>query len=357
MPYGCSTTDRERWNLRGPVRACTLRRTWFACHDGGCGTDERGDTTHVEFRPDGALTLQRHLNHNGSAWESIREYDASERLAAVRHYGPNGLSNASIHEYDAHGRLERVVERLADGRERVATSYEYGLDGSHRKIDHLDSEQLAGRAVHWVIEDGSDVGYSAVGATRIVLQYSARSLPVEATFTDRDGQVLTRVNMTHDERGLVVEVTQTVLEVPLPEEVRAQLTPSDLEKFRAMLGGDGVAHRRVHRYDADGRRIETRSSQFGGLGQERQTFDYNERGDQVREVRESRECEGSLDDRGRLVENPASVTSHRSETRFQYDYDHEGNWIKKRVEGRSDSNEEFSVSTIETRDIQYYPAT
>lgn len=185
----------------------------------------------------------------------------------------------------------------------------------------------------------------------------ARALPVEATFRDRDGQVLTRVNMMHDERGLLVEVTQTVVELPLPEEVRAQLTPSDLEMFREMLGGDGVAHRRVHRYDADGRRIETRSTQFGGLGQERQTFDYNERGDQILEVMESSEYQGSLDDRGQLVEDPASLKMSRSEARFRYDYDTGDNWVKKVIEGRSDPSGEFSVSTIETRDIQYYPAT
>ena len=356
MPYAPGTTHRERWSLRGPVRACTLRRTWFACGaDGQCGTDARGDNARVEFRPDGALTLHHHENHDGSAFESILDYDSSGRLVSVRNGGHGGVTNASIYEYDAQGRLERVVERRSDGRERVATSYEYSVDGSHRKIDHLDAEWLACGATHWVVE-GTDVGYPTDGATRIVLHYDARSLPVEATFTDGDGQVLTRVNLVYDERGLLVEETQTVIELPLPADVRSKLTPSDLEEFRAILGGGRVPNRRVHRYDAGGRRIETRSSHFGGLGQDRQTFDYNERGDQIVEVMESRECQGSLDDGGQLVENPASLTTLRSEARFRYDYDTGGNWVKKVIEGRSDPNREFSVSTIETRDIQYYAA-
>jgi hypothetical protein len=78
--------------------------------------------------------------------------------------------------------------------------------------------------------------------------------------------------------------------------------------------------------------------------------------DRVAEVRESSHCQGPLDDNGQIVEEPASLTTSRSEARFRYEYDLEGNWVKKVVEGRSDSNQEFSVSTIDTRDIQYYPA-
>jgi len=337
------------------VRACTLRRTWIACGDRTCGTDARGDTAHLEFRPDGALTVHRHLNHDGSVFESIREYDASGRVIGVRNGEPGGLTDASIYEYGVQGRLERVVERHTDGRERVATSYEYGVDGSHTKIDHLDAERLARGAVHWQIE-GTDVGYSANGAASIVLHYDERALPVEATFKDRDGQVLTRVSLTYDERGLLVEETQTIVEVAVPEEVLAQLTPSHLEEFRTVFGGGRVHSHRVHRYDVDARRIETRSSLFGGLGQDRETFDYNEHGDRIVEVRESSHRQGSLDDNGQIVEEPASLTTSRSEARFRYDYDPEGNWVKKVVEGRSDPNQEFSISTIETRDIQYYPA-
>ena len=337
------------------MRACTLRRRWFACGNGTCGADARGDTAHVEFRPDGALTLHRHENPDGSTWESIREYDSSGRLIGVRNGKPGEMTNESIYEYDAQGRLDRVVERHADGRERVATSYEYSVDGSYTKIDHLDAERLARGNVHWVVE-GTDVGYPTEGATRIVLQYDARSLPVEGTFRDRHGQVLTRVSLAYDERGLLIEETQTVIELPLPEDVRSKLATSDLEEFRAILGGGRVPNRRVHRYDADGRRVETRSSHFGGLGQDRHTFDYNERGDRIVEVMESREYQGSLDDKGQLVEDPASLSTSRSEARFRYAYDAEGNWVEKVTEGRSDPNGEFSVSTIEPRDIQYYPA-
>jgi hypothetical protein len=309
----------------------------------------------VEFRSDGALTVHRHLNHDESVFESTREYDSSGRVIAVRNGGPGGVTEASIYEYGVQGRLERVVERHADGRERVATSYEYSVDGSHTKIDHLDAERLAGGGVHWQIE-GTDVGYSANGAASVVLHYDARALPVEATFKDCDGQVLTRVRLAYDERELLVEETQSIVEVVLPEEVLAQLTPSHLEEFRTVFGGGRVHTHRVHRYDAHGRRIETRSSHFGGLGQDRETFDYNERGDQILEVRESSHCQGSLDDNGQIVEERASLTTSRSEARFRYDYDTDGNWVKKVIEGCSDPSQAFSVSTIETRHIEYYPA-
>ena len=350
-------TDRERWSLRGPVRACTLRRTWSACGaNGQCGTDTRSDTAHVEFDRAGALTLHRHENHDGSAWASIREYDASGRLLAERYGVADELANTSIYEYDTAGRVQRLIRR-ADGRDRVAETYEYTTDGLKQKTQYPEiPEQVGCGAIHWTVE-GTDVSYSADGAAAIVLRYDHREQPVEATFMGRDGRMLTRVSLTYDERGLLVDETQTILEVVLPEDALAQIPAPELAKLQAVFGGGRVQAHRVHRYNADGRRIETTSKMFGGLGEDRQTRDYNERGDQVQEILESNHRSGSLAENGELVDDSGSPKTYRSEARFAYDYDSHGNWVKKMVEGRSDPNADFSVSTIETREIEYYSAS
>ena len=268
--------------------------------------------------------------------------------------GPGDLPNTSIYEYDAEGRLQRIIRRHADGRERIAETYEYSTDGLKQKTQHPEiPEQVGCGAIHWTVE-GTDVSYSADGAAAIVLRYDHREQPVEATFMGRDGRILTRVSLTYDERGLLVDETQTILEVVLPEEALAQIPASEREKLQAMFGGGRVQAHRVHRYDADGRRIETTSTMFGGLGEDRRTWDYNERGDRIQEIDESTHQSGSLDENGRLVDDAGSPKTTRSEARFLYDYDSHGNWVKKVVEGRSDPNADFRVSTIETREIEYY---
>jgi len=61
-------TERERWELRGPVHSCRLQRTWYSrqCGADACDTEERGDTSLLEFRADGALVRRSHHNPDGS---------------------------------------------------------------------------------------------------------------------------------------------------------------------------------------------------------------------------------------------------------------------------------------------------
>ena len=344
------TTDRQRWSLRGPVRTCTVHRTWGGCGGGACGTDTRHDTACVEFRPDGALTLHRHENHDGSAWQMTREYDAEGRLVAQRS-GDDSPADGTFYEYDAEGRLARVIARRAGNPERVAETYEYGADGTMKKTEHVECP--ASGCAGWTTE-GSGTGYMADGAATIVVQYNQRGQPVETTFTDSEGRPLTRVTMSYDEDGRLVEEGHTVIDIVLPEAIRAQATAADLEQFRAMLGGGRLQSRQMHRYDAQGRRIETRSAMFGDLGDDRRTFAYNERGDQIEEVSDSSEQRGSIDHNGQVIPDPDSVTKSRSEARFTYRYDSHGNWVEKVVESRTDGRD-FSVSSTEIRQLEYWP--
>src|SRR5688500_863858 len=111
-------TDRDRWELRGPVQSCRLHRTWYArqCGADRCDTDERTDTTLVEFRPDGALARRWHHNPNGSESTTVYTYDDSSRLMTVRFESTAGLIDFQRYEYDSAGRLKRIIARTPDGR-------------------------------------------------------------------------------------------------------------------------------------------------------------------------------------------------------------------------------------------------
>jgi hypothetical protein len=62
------------------------------------------------------------------------------------------------------------------------------------------------------------------------------------------------------------------------------------------------------------------------------------------EATEDEHREVDIGDSGELIDRQDSTTRHRSEARFDYEYDDRGNWVKKAVEGGS----------IERRTLVYY---
>ena len=62
-----------------------------------------------------------------------------------------------------------------------------------------------------------------------------------------------------------------------PADVLTELNAAQLDAVRALLGAGGDPVRRVHRYDARGRRIETSGFLFGRLGRDRKTMAYDEK--------------------------------------------------------------------------------
>lgn len=348
-------TERDRWGLRGPVQSCQLQRTWYAgrCGTDRCETEERGDTTLVEFRPDGSLVHRWHRNPDGSELTWVYEYDAAGRLMSSRTEHTAGAVEVQRHEYDAEGRLVRLVASAANGSDRVAESYDYDAQGRKKTTVYVDpAVQRADTAYFWSVE-GTDASYSAPGATTVTTLHNNRDQPIELLFGDMAGRTLSRVEFVYDEAGHLLEEAQTRLADVLPSETVSKMDPAQLEAIRTLLGVGGEPTRRRHRYDGRGHRIETSSSLFGPLGQDRKTMTYNDHGDLIRELSEDEHREYDIDDEGRLSEKPNSANTSRSEARFHYDYDDRGNWIVKRVEGGATSDQ-FAVSSVERRALVYY---
>src|SRR5947209_3082986 len=136
-------------------------------------------------------------------------------------------------------------------------------------------------------------------------------------FYDGAGHALSRAEFIYDDAGHLLEEAQTMVAEMLPPEMLTGMNPAQLEAMRALLGSRGGSTRRLHRYDARGRRIETRSSLFGPLGRNRKTMAYNNHGDQVEEKSEDEQRRDyNIDDQGRLSESRASESVSRSEARF-----------------------------------------
>ncbi len=350
-----SMTERERWGLWGTVHSCRLQRTWYSrqCGADACDTEERGDTTVLEFRADGALVRRSHHNPDGSEWTTTYEYNDAGRLTAARSEDGRGLVDIQIYEYDTPGRLIRVLARSQGGGDRIVESYAYSETGGKKKTLHVDvAAQRPDTHYAWGVE-GTDSAYSAPGAATLETRYNERDQPTDVFFRNTAGRLLSRVEFHYDEAGHMVEEVQTNGEEALPPEMLASLNQTQLETVRALFGAGGKPIQRTHRYDGQGRRAETRS-RIGPLGGDSKTTSYNDHGDQIREVHEHEAREYGIDDEGRLADTPTRESVSRSEARFRYDYDARGNWVLKIVEGRGYADQDFTLSSLERRTITYF---
>jgi YD repeat-containing protein len=346
--------DRERWQLRGPVRSCQIERTWYSrrCGADTCDIEERRDATTVDFGFDGNLYRQSHRNPDGSEWTSTYEYDHAGRLIQIRTENPDGVANLQLYEYDDNGRLRRVLARNGGG-DRIAETYEYEASGRKTKTLHMDlAAQRPDTHYSWGVE-GTDSAYSARGAATLTTAYNHRGQPSQLSFRDVAGRELSRVEFRYDDAGCLVEEAQTNSEEVLPPEMLGSLNAAQLQTVRGLFGIGGESIRRTHAYDEQRRRIETRSN-IGPLGFDKKTVIFNENDDPLIEVYEHEERDYGIDEAGRIADNPSRENVSRSEARFRYEYDSEGNWLSKTVESRSGSADRFSLSAVERRSITYF---
>jgi YD repeat-containing protein len=347
-------TDRERWQLCGAVRSCRLERRWYSrrCGADTCDTEERGDATTVDFRPDGNLVRESHHNPDGSEWTSAYEYDDRGRLTQRRTETTGGVAKLRFYEYDNSGRLLRVFARNGDG-DRTVETYEYDPSGRKSKTLHVDAAAQRSDTHYAFGVEGTDAAYSAPGAASLTTTYNHRDQPAQLLFRDLAGRELSRVEFRYDDAGQLMEEAQTRSEDVLPPEMLASLNPAQLQTLRGLFGAGGESIRRTHAYDEQGRRVETRSN-IGTLGFDRKTVTYNKHGDPIVEVYEHEERDCAIDEEGRITGSPTRENVSRSEARFRYDYDSQGNWVSKTVEGRPGSEDEFFLSAVERRTITYF---
>lgn len=349
--------ELSSWGLRGPVQSCRLQRTWYSrrCGADNCETEERGDISILEFRPDGCLVRQYHHNPDASEWTTTYEYDGTGRLMSRRTENALGILHLQLYEYDSSGRLLRNIARSTDGGDRIAESYEYDSSGRKIKTLHVDlAAQHPNTHYAWGVE-GTDASYSAPGTATLTTFHNDRQQPTQVLFKDKEGRVLSRVEFVYDEGGHLIEEAQTNAEETLPRELLAQMNPAQLETMRGVFGV-GEPFRRMHRYDGKGRRIETRS-QLGVFSTDRKTTAYDDHGEPTKEDFEHESRDYEIDDEGRFSSSPTKETVNHREVRFHYDYDAHGNWVRKVVEGRDGAMQDFTISTIEVRTLAYYDET
>ncbi len=89
---------------------------------------------------------------------------------------------------------------------------------------------------------------------------------------------------------------------------------------------------RHYSYDESGRRTEVRSG-LSILGEDRETFEYNEHGDVA--VRRTEHVSRTFSFDWLLRRKLDSEQRHESEAHFEYTYDGRGNWVEQTVRSKT----------------------
>jgi len=313
------------------------------------------------FRPDGHLSEIKHHNPDGSVPRAVRVYDEAGRLTEDQWWSNEVLTRRVVHTYDVGGRPASAVTVDVGGTKRETELCRYDENGRKTKVVVLPVPESSGAACSagscgtmYGVE-GTDVAYSAPGATTSTTTYDEHDRPSEVTFHDADDALVSRVVFSRDQDGRVLSermefagprgLLGPAIDADMPTDEQASL----MELLKTVFD-DQTFSVATYVYDEKGRRVESVRC-MGKLSEERVTVRYDDFDNPVEEVRLDVGREMRMDDGAVKSEERPSHVQH---VRFEYRYDAHGNWIERIVWQRMEPNTDEQRSNIERRMIAYH---
>jgi hypothetical protein len=337
-------TDTERQGLRGPVKSVYVETARLEAQDGRI-TEKPWFSHIITFDQEGRLIEQTNCNPDGSGWRTINEYSDSGGLMVTRGYDPSGaLSSERRYVYDDEGRLIAEQYVTQGGRVTTPTTYAYDSEGQKIKTQEYD---FSGEANVLIGIEGTHTSVSASEARRVDTRYDRRASAVEVKVFNGDRALVSRVEIARDALDNPLEETQYVGDVfsfgacasdSCPPAQTEALTKDQKAELARLVPPGTVMSKHTHRYDADGRLVESKLTVMG-MEASRQVFTYDDAGNKSEEA--------SYGEDGKLA----------SKAIFTREYDAHGNWSKELVSTASSWDAEFGLSTpahVTRRVITYW---
>jgi YD repeat-containing protein len=339
--------------VRGPVRTCRheaaewdqVREIWQPPRLIALAT----------FRPDGQVSEGESHSADGSVARWAYAYDDAGRPIEVQSWTDDGPRSIVLHAYDQAGRRTGSVHVAPDGTRREADVCTYDSNGRKTTVSFLPDPGPNVIAVG-IGMGGSEVGpHGTPGAATMTVTYDDRGLPAAGILRDANQALVHRVVHSRDKDGrLLSEAVHSGGETLLPPTLAAVRSPEEQASMAALLAqvfANQTFAAMTYVYDEKGR-VRERTMRMGGLSEERTTFRYNDHDDATDELSEHHTRDAHVDDNGVLqTRNEMRRTAH---TRFDYQYDEQGNWTEQVVWIQSDLRPDFQRSNIIRRTITYY---
>jgi hypothetical protein len=359
-------SDRDRAELRGPVRTC-VEETILP--------DGSKYLTTTDYSPDGRLFTRRHTNSDGSEWVTTQTYDSAGHLAKTVS-GKIGEPYAeTLYTYDEAGRLLTIMDGPERGGRVDFHYHEQGRKTTIRRFDPKELKQVQNAVSALTPWDTAESGMGIPPDGKVITVYDENDQPTEQQIRDVGEHIVCRNVRTYDANGRILEEKQ-IQENPallfaerFIAEQQVKLTGSQLEAMNSALklmlagqNGTGISYS----YDAQGRAIEVRERNFAFVRV--RTTRYNEQGDKAEErtniavnsvipigVPHSLNKDGTLVPSGPAANVPAlGGVPQDSETHYSYKYDNYGNWTEETVSCRVRRADAFESSTGRQRSLTYY---
>lgn len=354
-------TEREKAELRAPVRTCAEETTY----------PNGKFLTTTEYSLDGKLLTTRTSYADGSEWLTTRMYDANGQLVKIASGKSGEPGTESFYAYDETGRLLSITNSPEKG---DRTDFRYDEQGRKTTTQAFDPKTLQSRqnamfgGSPW---DAAQAGFGVPAGGNLTTIYDENDNPTEAQVLNANGQVVTRFVRTYDANGQIMEENQ-IQENPAllmadrrSAEQQVELSDKQFEALnkamKSMLSGRSGTGK-SYTYDPQGRVIEVRDRNW--VLDTATTTSYNEHGDKSEErVSSTRNTAFphleafSIDENGTLtperVSNAPSVPEppKLEVIEYHYEYDQYGNWTEQTVVHRSESNE---YSNVRHRRLTYY---
>jgi len=189
------------------------------------------------------------------AREALAAYEASGRLQKVSSGNANSKPAEHIYTYDESGKLLRISYSDSESTE---TNFRYDDQGRKSKVEKLPSlpqtsglRASTGYSYMW---EGSDTGFSVPEGGTITTLYNDRDQPMEAQIRNAEGQLVSRVARSYDEKGRTKSDKQ-IFENPeliVPSELKSQLNAEQLKSVSAFLA-EAFVPSTSYSYDANNR--------------------------------------------------------------------------------------------------------
>lgn len=347
-------TDREKAELRGPVRTCGEEITY----------PNGKYLTTTEYSLDGKLLSTRTSYADGSEWLTTRTYDANGQLVKIASGKSGEPGIESFYAYDETGRLLSITNSPEKG---DRTDFRYDEQGRKTTTQAFDPKTLqSGQNAMfggspW---DAAQAGFGVPAGGNVTTIYDENDNPTEAQVHDAQGRLVSRFVRTYDANGRIVGEDQ-ILENPallMPEELNDKQLEALNKAMKSMLSGrNGTG--RSYTYDPQGRVIEVRDR--NSVLETVTTTSYNEHGDKSEERvtrtgnRAFPHLEAfTMDENGTItpdrISNGPLVPEELLKLEvieYRYEYDRYGNWTEQTVVHHSESND---YSDVRGRTLTYY---
>lgn len=215
-PSEKTMSDREKDNLRGPVRTC-VSETIFP--------DRANLVTNTkEYSLDGKLLSTR--TQAGSEWITTYEYNAAGHLRKTASGRSDKPRTERIYAYDDAGRSLSI--RNTENDDRVDFRYEEGQKTATLRFDpkaHPRQDSAFGGSPF----EAALGGFGVPTGGSVIVIYNESDRIVEAQVRDNENQLVSRIVRKYNPAGLITE-ERPVVENPvamfldkLPAEERAKL--------------------------------------------------------------------------------------------------------------------------------------